>query len=1258
MRTEPLALRRILPILLCVICVSFLESSAVAYDFNGQALYVPPPNNAFITDPNEQQVVLNVSSGSISDAQATLDAARSSNPDAVIVLNLTGTYTVSDTPLTFPSKTALVLTGTIQAAPGTTATTLIFINGQSKVSISGGLLDGAGADVNGIQVASSGKVNIDLVTIRNTGREGILFSGLGNTVWGSGSTITRCEITGSAAAGIKIQQATQVLALDSNIHDNAGAGVDTAAVHGAIVHNTLARNGVGVSIQGSDTALTDNTFDANGTGLRLTSASANNSCLDNIISNSTTVAIDLNGSNNLVYANALTGNASDLASAGTTNFVIPDAAPLSAPGNGYFYPPTVGNPHSDAIIMNGMGRTDLTVNGTTLADVQSQYNSARAANPGNVMVLHMNGTFTHNAAPLTLASNTAVLLNGTINVTSTASGPVINGSSLQFVSISGGTIECNSRVMEGINLAGSTIYLDHVTVQHCGVQATRSTSNSIHLHNGSKYNIIRDSRVDVSGGRCIWTQNSSIRYIVVGNHTSHCQQDGIDFDSHTANSLAKGNLSENLTRYGIFIEEGDQFVKAYGNTMTHTGRGLNFFANATGPTRRNMGFCNQIIANSNGVRTGAINGNTTDENFVFNNTIQGTTGNGIQVDAIGTNNYFSNNILSGNKKDLSIDPTGGADFFNNPSLTDATPPVLNLPGDHTFEATGPDGAVASFAVSAQDAVSGSVPVTVNPPSGSLFPLGATTVTASARDAAGNTATGTFTITVVDTTPPALALPDNLTLEATGPDGAIATYAASAHDLVSGDVPVTLSIASGSTFPLGTTTVSVSATDAAGNTATGTFTVAVVDTTPPTLSLPANITVEATGPDGAAAAYSATAHDVISGDVAVTFSTPSGSTFPLGTTTVTGSATDAAGNTATGSFTVTVVDTTPPTLSLPGNLTLEATGPDGAVATYTATAHDVVSGDVAVTFTISSGSIFPLGTTTVTGSATDAAGNTATASFTVTVVDTSAPTLSLPGNLMLEATGPDGAVANFTVTAHDIVSGDVAVKISIPSGSTFPLGSTTVTATASDAAGNMATGSFIVTVRDTTPPSLTLPGNLVVEATGPSGAMATFTASAQDVVSGNVRVVLNPASGSTFPLGTTTITATATDAAGNIATGSFTVTVRDTTTPAIIAVAAFPEVLWPPNHRMVPVAAVGLAIDAVDVLVPTRIVSVTSNEPVDGTGDGDTAPDWEITGPATVNLRAERSGTGNGRIYIITLEARDRSGNASMRTVNVIVPKHR
>jgi hypothetical protein len=159
--------------------------------------------------------------------------------------------------------------------------------------------------------------------------------------------------------------------------------------------------------------------------------------------------------------------------------------------------------------------------------------------------------------------------------------------------------------------------------------------------------------------------------------------------------------------------------------------------------------------------------------------------------------------------------------------------------------------------------------------------------------------------VVDTTPPALTLPADKTVEATGPNGATVNYSASASDLVDGNISPTCLPASGSTFALGTTTVHCAATDAAGNQATGSFDVTVVDTTPPALTLPADKTVDATGLSGAVVTYSATASDLVDGSVAVNCSPASGATFAPGTTTVHCSATDAAGNTANGSFTVTV-----------------------------------------------------------------------------------------------------------------------------------------------------------------------------------------------------------------------------------------------------------------------------------------------------------------------------------------------------------------
>jgi hypothetical protein len=262
---------------------------------------------------------------------------------------------------------------------------------------------------------------------------------------------------------------------------------------------------------------------------------------------------------------------------------------------------------------------------------------------------------------------------------------------------------------------------------------------------------------------------------------------------------------------------------------------------------------------------------------------------------------------------------------------------------------------------------------------------------------------------------------------------------------------------------GTTTLTYFATDNAGNVEPAKTLTVRLDKTAPILMLPAGVTAEATGPDGAAVSFSAGVTDNLDPAVTANCSSPSGSTFPLGTTTVTCSTTDAAGNPATGSFTVTVQDTTPPAVTVPADITAEATSAAGAAVSFTAGATDLVDGAVSVSASPASGSIFPLGETTVTVMATDAHGNSVSKSFKVAVVDTTAPAITVPAALQATATSAAGAVVYFAASATDLVDGAVAVTYSSASGSLCGPGTTTVTCTASDAHGNRATKSFTVTV---------------------------------------------------------------------------------------------------------------------------------------------------------------------------------------------------
>ena len=277
--------------------------------------------------------------------------------------------------------------------------------------------------------------------------------------------------------------------------------------------------------------------------------------------------------------------------------------------------------------------------------------------------------------------------------------------------------------------------------------------------------------------------------------------------------------------------------------------------------------------------------------------------------------------------------------------------------------------------------------------------------------------------------------------------------------------------------------------------------------------------------------------------------------------------------------------------------------------------------------------------------------------TVSVVDTTPPSFDPPAHQENEATSSSGAPAAWSApTATDAADASVPVTCDAASGDTFPLGTTLVACSATDDSGNATAHSFTIDVVDTTPPAISGLANQTVPLTSPAGTSVSWTASAVDLVDGAVPVVCTPPSGHTFPLGQTPVSCTATDAHTNGAAGSFLVTVTDATAPAIGGVTPSMSQLWPPNHQMVPLSLDVVATDESGAPV-CSIVDVTSNEPQNGLGDGDTPVDWVVTGPLSVELRAERSGRGGGRAYTIGVRCTDGSGNAAMGRATVIVPRN-
>jgi hypothetical protein len=163
-------------------------------------------------------------------------------------------------------------------------------------------------------------------------------------------------------------------------------------------------------------------------------------------------------------------------------------------------------------------------------------------------------------------------------------------------------------------------------------------------------------------------------------------------------------------------------------------------------------------------------------------------------------------------------------------------------------------------------------------------------------------------------------------------------------------------------------------------------------------------------------------------------------------------------------------TIPPTLSLPGSISVEATSSSGATVSYSVYASDANSISPTVSCAPSSGSTFRIGVTVVTCSAVGASGLAAVGSFTVQVQDTRPPAITRPPDITLEATGAPGAQVVYPAPVATDVGGPAGLTVACTpsSGSNFPLGTSVVTCSATDAAGNPASTHFNVTVADPSP----------------------------------------------------------------------------------------------------------------------------------------------------------------------------------------------
>jgi hypothetical protein len=317
-----------------------------------------------------------------------------------------------------------------------------------------------------------------------------------------------------------------------------------------------------------------------------------------------------------------------------------------------------------------------------------------------------------------------------------------------------------------------------------------------------------------------------------------------------------------------------------------------------------------------------------------------------------------------------------------------------------------------------------------------------------------------------------------------------------------------------------------------------------------------------------------------------------------------------------------------------------------------------------------------GSHTITLKVTDPSGDYSEDTVTINVADNTDPLIDAPDNVSV-STGPGATTCGVYIsdedlgeaTASDGCSTSVTVtRTGVPSGNVFPVGQTFITYTADDGHGHTKSDTQIVTVTDNTAPTLSVPADITTDAPADSCSAnvdpgtATGSDNCPTVTITGVRsdsLALN----APYPVGVTTITWTAKDASNNTTTGVQTITVKDAQAPTIVLTSGTIS-LSPPNHQYQTftisqlVASVSDLCDSGVDINDVVITQVTSDEPenANGNGDGNTVNDMVITPDCkSLQVRREREGSGNGRVYTVTVQVKDSSGNVATAVRKIFVP---
>ncbi len=581
------------------------------------------------------------------------------------------------------------------------------------------------------------------------------------------------------------------------------------------------------------------------------------------------------------------------------------------------------------------------------------------------------------------------------------------------------------------------------------------------------------------------------------------------------------------------------------------------------------------------------------------------------------------------------------------TVQDNNPPMILVPVNVTVECDQPtDPGATGNAVALNDNCAPDseltvtyVDVSTQTPTGCGNDTYMITRTWTASDPCGNSTTGVQVINVVDTTPPTIFEPADITIECDESTAPSNTGSATGVDNCStglNEVVITFSDVSTQTMSgCGQYNYTISrtwvATDACGNSSTALQTIEVEDTTPPEITPPADITIEcdeSTDPSNTGFATSSGDNCASSDEITITYSDVSTQGMGCGAYSYiiirTWTATDICNNSSQASQTITVQDNNPPTITVPADVTVECDQPTDPGATGNAVASNdncALDSELTVTYVdVSTQTPTGCGNDTYmitrTWTASDPCGNTATDVQIINVEDTTPPTIFGPADITIECdestdpsnTGSASGVDNCTTGLDEVVITFSDVSTQTMTGCGQYNYTITRTWVATDACGNSSSTLQTIEVEDTTPPEITCPANIIVEcdeSTDPSN--TGFASSPGDNCSSVDEILITSSDVSTQTNEgcgqyqyTITRTWVATDACGNSTTCVQTIDVTDTTAPVItcpsnVTLSCFETVPSPYMNAMDFVAGGGTVSDNCTATLPEFTVFAINDD---------------------------------------------------------------